>query len=385
MAAMPEQGDRDIEIPLDFDSSAPTGWVPDFHRDVVLVPWGENPPRGAKRAAGLFDRHDAFMPEGHCWRYSGGPITVPPVPPSDAFDQIERLEGKWMFGGLFYGHFGHFLVESSTRLWALDALDDLRGIVFYPKQQLHHERRQYRHMLPTLHALGLKHLQIRVPQKPVIIDELATPPPGFGMGEMMEGRPEYRKWMRENLGRDIAPDGPADIYVSRARLPSKRGSVMFEDRIEALMEKAGYTIFHPQDETVETQLATWKAARRIVALDGSALHLAAMVVSPEARVAILNRGPSNNIEDYIRQFRMFADIDPVRIEAVTGFFHPRDKRVVKRETQAILDFKTIGKTLADTGFIPSAAGWTAPSNAQMIAAVASAEQQMGVPLQRHEV
>ncbi|MCU4653694.1 glycosyltransferase family 61 protein [Roseibacterium sp. SDUM158016] len=369
--------------PLAFDPEGATGWAPGFVEDITLVPWGAQDPGGARRAAGLFDGSGAFLPEGHCHRYLGGPITVAPDEPWP--DPVERLEGNWLFGGLFYGHFGHFLCETTSRLWATEKLGDLDGILFFPKQRLTHERRQYRHQLGFFEKLGLSHLEIRAPQHPVTVERLALPPPAFGIGEMIAGRPEYRDFMRGRLGAEIAPDGPADLYVSRTRLPSKRGSVLLESRIEELMEAAGYTVFHPQEHDLATQIARWKAARRIVSLDGSALHLAAMLVPDGAHVAILNRGPSHNIEDYLLQFRHFAGIDALRIDAVSGFFHRAGRRVVKRETHAMLDFPLIGAALAEAGFLPDMTGWTAPSDADLALAAAEVEDRIGQPLARYEI
>jgi len=364
---------------LDFDPDRPIDWTPEVFRDVVLVPWGENPPGGARRAAGMFDADGSFLTEGHCWRYPADPITVAPVPPV-AEERVERLEGRWLFGGLFYGHFGHFLVETTTRLWAAEGLDDLAGIVFYPKRALTHERRMFREMVPFFELCGLATLEIRVPQKPVVIEEVLAPPPGFGMGEMMAGRPEYRAWARESLGRAIPADGPERIYVSRSRLPSKRGSILMEERLEALLEAEGYTVIHPQEESLERQIAIWKAARRVVALDGSALHLGAMLLSPDAEVAILNRGPSQNIEDYIRQFRAFAGIDPLRVDAVSGFYHPQGRRIVKREVYSTLDFPKGGLGLAAAGFISSTAAWANPGDDDIGAATADIASSLGNPL-----
>ena len=372
------------EPSLDFDPDRPIDWIPEVHRDVVLVPWGENPPGGARRAAGLFDAEGRFLPDGHCWRYPGGPITVPPVPPI-AEGKVERLGGRWLFGGLFYGHFGHFLVETTTRFWALGASGDVDGIVFYPKRALTHERRMFREMVPFFEVCGLSALELRVPQSPVVIEEILAPPPAFGMGEMMSGRPEYRAWMRENLGRDVPPDGPEAIYVSRSRLPSKRGSILMEERLETLLEAEGYTIIHPQEEPLERQIAIWKAARRVVALDGSALHLGAMLLSRDAEVAILNRGPSQNIEDYIRQFNAFAGIDPLRIDALTGFFHPSGQRIVKREVYATLDFATVGAALEAGGFIGSSEGWVDPGPEALAAAAAAAAEGRDVTLDWTEI
>jgi len=371
---MPEETDT-----LTFDADAPTSWRPEVHRDVILVPWGENVPGGARRAAGLFDAESRFLPEGHCWRYPGAPITVPPVPPAET-GEVERLHGRWLFGGLFYGHFGHFLVESTARLWAHDTVGKLDGIVFYPKQKLTHERRLYRHMTGFFKVSGLGDLKIRAPQSPVVIDEVITPPPGFGMNEMMAGSPEFRAWARNDLGRDIAPEGAEAVYVSRARLPSKRGSILLEDRLEALMAAAGYAIFHPQEAPIDRQIAQWKAARRIVGLDGSALHLAAMVAQPGAQVALINRGPSQNIADYILQFERFAGITPLRVEALDGYYHPAGRRVVKRETYATLDFPAAGAMLAEAGFIASSEGWTDPAPEDVAAAVAEAADARGETL-----
>jgi hypothetical protein len=368
--------------PLDFDPQRPIGWTPAWREEVTLVPWGAQEPGGARRAAGLFDAEGPFLPEGHCHRYAEGPITVAPEVPRRG-GPVERLTGTWLFGGLFYGHFGHFLCETTSRLWAVPQLPGVDGIVFFPKQRLGHERRQIRHQLPFLEALGLSGLEIRAPQVPVVIERLAVPPQGFGIGALIAGRPEYRAFMRGRLGAAVEASGPTDIYVSRSRLPSKRGSVLMETRIEALMEAAGYTVFHPQEHVLPTQLAAWKAARRIVSLDGSALHLAAMLAGPETRVAILNRGPSHNIEDYLLQFRTFASVEPLRIEAVSGFYHPSGRRVVKRETHALLDFPTIGRALAGAGFIPDAHRWTEPGEAELAAAAAALEARIGEALALH--
>jgi hypothetical protein len=367
---------------LDFDADRPTGWAPAWHADVTLVPWGAEKPRGALRAAGLFDAGGRFLPGGHCHRFAAAPVTVAPDPPQPGLE-AEQLPGNWLFGGLFYGHFGHFLCETTSRLWAADLLDGLDGIVFYPKKRLTHERRQYRHFLPFFEALGLSHLRIRAPQRPVVVERIALPPPAFGIGDMVEGRPDYRDFVRRRLGAGIAAEGPADLYLSRTRLPAKRGSVLLESRIEARMEAEGYTVFHPQAHDLPTQIARYKAARRIVSLDGSALHLAAMLVAPETRVAILNRGPSQNIEDYLRQFRRFAGIDAVRVEAVSTFYHPAGRRVLKRETHAVLDFPAIGSALAEAGFIRDAAQWTTPAPEDLDRAAAATAERLRAPLAKH--
>lgn len=375
-----------IDPALDFAPDRPMDWTPEWHQDVTLIPWSAEGDRKARRAAGLFDASGAFMPEGHCWRYDHSPITMEPVPPTD-LGEPERLEGRWLFAGIFYGHFGHFLCESTARLWALDQVGQIEGIIHYPKQTMTHERRHYRHQLPFYEAMGLTEddLTIRVPQKPVVVDQLVIPPPGFGIEKMIEGRPEYRDYMRANLGRDIAADGAEDLYISRSQLPSKRGSVLSETLIESRMEKAGYTVFHPQNHSVAEQIAAYKAAKRIVSLDASSLHMAAMLVAPDTKVAIINRGPSNNIEDYMAQFTRWQGHPPTRIEAVSGFYYPEGKRVKKRETQATLDLPAVGRALAEGGFLPASTRWTHQTKTALTKAVARMSERLEHQLVFHAI
>lgn len=363
----------------DFKPDRPINWQPIPRRDVIMIPWGENVPGGARRAAGLVDENRAFMPEGHCWRSLAAPITVAPIPPEIA-EPVEMLNGRWMFGGLFYAHFGHFLVETTARLWAAPQIEDLDGIVFYPKQKMTHEWRYIRDMVPFFAQCGLGHLKIRAPQKPVAIDELLTPPPGFGMSEMIAGRPEYRAWVRTAMGRDVAPSGADNIYVSRAHLPSKRGTILRETWLETLMAAAGYAIIHPQEMSFASQIAQWKAAKRIVGLDGSAFHLAAMFVRPDAQVALINRGPSQNIEDYILQFRHFAGVEARRIDAIAGCWAREGQRFVKREVLSRLDFAAAGKALVAAGFLADSEGWIDPPEAEVMAEIDALSARLGAPL-----
>jgi capsular polysaccharide biosynthesis protein len=364
----PSDGDTLVPPSLDFDPDRPIDWTPTWHRNVTSYPWAENEPRGFRRAAGMFDENGVHLPESHCWRYADAPLTLIPER-DDTAAPFEVIEGKWLFAGMFYAHFGHFLVETTQRLYALAQDIGADGIFYYPKMSLTHEFKHFRGLKPVYEHLGLGDLRVRLPQKPVRIEQIAFPPPGFGIGEMSAGRPEYRAFMRDRLTRDTPPDGPRDLYVSRSGLSSRRGRIVLEQHLEQLLAAEGYHVFHPQGHSLAEQVAHYRAARRIVALDGSALHLTAMVAEPDTKIGIINRGPSANVEDYIRQFRTFAQIDPTRIEAIKGCWHPAGTRFVKREVQAHLDFATAASQLAEAGFIADPEAWADPAEADLQAAL----------------
>ncbi len=357
-------------LPLDFDPDAPIDWSPKWHHNVSSYAWAGNEPRGFRRAAGMFGEDGAHIPDSHCWRYSDEPMTIVPDR-DDTAAPPEHIKGRWLFAGMYYAHFGHFLVETTSRLYALADHADVDGIFFYPKMRMTHEFKPFRQYKPVFAHLGLGGVKARLPQQPVTIESIAFPPPAFGIGEMAAGRPEYRAFMRERLTRTTPADGAEDIYITRSGLTTRRGRIILEEHLERLMEGEGYRIVHPERLSFAEQVAQYRAARRIVALDGSALHLAAMVVEPGTAVGIINRGPSMNVEDYMRQFRAFAGIEPTRIEAIVGCWHPAGRRFVKREVQAHLDFAGAARQLADVGFISNPTAWADPAQADLDARLAA--------------
>lgn len=350
-------------------------------RDVLVVPWGLNEVAGAKRAAGLFDAKGAYLPQAECLRYAGSAVSVEPE--IDAAAPVETLSGRYLFGGMAYGHFGHFLCESTGRLWALAQDLGFDGVVWLPKIQLSHAQRLVKPFAPFFSAMGLSDLRLEAPQTNTRVEEIVIPEQGFGIGTLSSGRPEYRRFMQAHLGREIAAEGPEKLYISRSALNAKRGSVLLETEIEARLAAEGYVIFHPQDHSLEVQIARYKAARQIVALDGSALHLAAMLIAPACKVAIINRGPSQNIDDYMRQFEAFAGVMPTRIDAVQSYWFPEGRRVVKRETHALLDFKALGKALGAAGFRKKTP-WKAADATQLAAEVAEREARAEVAFTRYD-
>jgi hypothetical protein len=119
---------------------------------VTLVPWGAEEPRGAKRAAGVFDAGWRLLEDGHCYRYAGGRITVAPEAPEPG--AAEHLKGPGFSAGCSTGISAISCVKRPAASGRRTCSGDFDGIVFYPKQRLTHEARQFRHQRPFFKALG---------------------------------------------------------------------------------------------------------------------------------------------------------------------------------------------------------------------------------------
>lgn len=334
--------------------------------EAVLVSFAGGKARSVSRPAGVFDAAGQDQPLARCWRDSRGHTTSPTTAPA-AGTVTDRLSGTWLFGGMLYAHFGHFLCESTARLWALD-LPGMHydGIVFHPKANLPRMSRLIEPARPWLAVAGCS-LPIAAPPEPVRIERLVIPEQGFGTGDMVAGRPEFRAYIRRHLGANVRPEGQDRLYISRSRLFSKRGRILGETFLEAALAAEGYEIFHPQEHPIEIQIARYKAARVVISTDCSALHLSALFARPDDRVAILARRPGPTIDDFRAQYRSFCGIEPVVISRLTRL-HAFDgaKLAQMSEVFAEVDYHAIRQDLIDAGLV-SERPWALPARSELMA------------------
>jgi hypothetical protein len=315
------------------------------------------PPKGdANRAvqkSGVLDADGAFVPNSITWRNTNQFNLEPPRPEAA---NIKTLPGSYMFAGPLFGHFGHFLVESICRLWAVDHLKDkINGILFVPKFQSHPQRLmdEYR---PLIKMLGVDVPCITI-EDPTCVETLYVPQQGFGMFEMIEGAPEFRDWVKSRGGKGVTPQGAKKIYVSRSALPPARGGLLGEKRLEALLEAEGYSVFHPQKHKFEQQIAAYKAATHIISMDGSPLHMAALVCDVSPKVACIARRAGDLDQYFARQLKSFQDIETTTISALVQNWIPETHNRPSRLSYGEADFRAIYDELKAGGFITGTIRW----------------------------
>lgn len=306
---------------------------------------------------GVLTPDHEFVEESTTWR-DGRAFSLPPRELTSA--EIEPLPGRFMFGGLLFGHFGHFLVESTARLWAYEALQDkIDGIVYVPKVQrrIDHVQNVY---TPFMKLLGIEAPIHNIPS-PAQADIAYVPQQGFGMFGMIEGLREYREFMRARMGRKIADDGAKRLYVSRSELPQERGGLLGETLIEEYLRGEGYEVFHPQKHDFATQLAAYKSADYIVSADGSPLHMAALVVKPTAKIAVIARRP-NVAAQFELQFRAFCGIETLTIDALRDHWIPVNHARPSRLSYGEIDFDEVYRALKGGGLIRGDTPWPGMSD-----------------------
>lgn len=349
--------------------------------NALVVAFGNGPSRGISRPAGVFAADGTLVERATCWRDSKLRTTSRPAMP-DKSEIAETLQGTWLFGGMLYAHFGHFLVESLGRLWGLGAPDvTVDGVLFYPKKQVTWDRKLLEPVMPWLKIAGVD-VPVRLAKAPMTVERLVVPDQGWGMSDMIAGEPEFRSYIAANFGRNVSASGARKIYISRSQLFSKRGRILAEEKLEQLLQMQGYTIFHPQAHPIDAQIAQYKAAEIVISGDCSALHLAAFFARPSTKVAIVVRRPGPTIDSYLGQYRAFAGLEPLVIDSILQMYaFEGAKTSFLGEVYTTIDFQALRQTLAEHGFIDPAADWVIPEAEEIAAELLHLSESVGAPIQ----
>lgn len=330
--------------------------------------------------SGVLDASGALVENGITWR---GKIAVTIAPAMPDLADVEELPGTWMFMGPLFGHFGHFLVESICRIWAVDALrGKIDGILYVPKFQNRPEyvASVYR---PFLQALGVD-LPMRNIEDPTRVERLYVPRQGFGMFQMIEGAPEFRAFIKAHAGKSIAPEGAEKIYISRSELPGARGSILAEKRLECWLEAEGYTPYHPQKHSHAEQIAAYRAARQIIGVDCSPLHLLALVGDADQRTAIIARRDGDLDQIFARQINAFQGAEAFAINHLRRNWIEEHSNRPSRTSWGEIAYPALRISLMEAGLIEGKEEWPDLTEEEMAAEIARISEGAGCGFKPYE-
>lgn len=260
------------------------------------------------------------VPHAALWRGHRLLTEAPAMPKG----RVRRLPGTWLWGGVMWRYFPHFVTESVTRLWALEMVEqaDLSGILFVPKSP-ENDDTPPGFQKDFLRLMG-SNLPIHEATRPVAPDRLVIPGQGFGLGEIARGTPEFRSAFKNRFARDVRPEGPERLYISRSRLGPQRGALLGETFIDDYLAAEGYEVFHPQEHSLEVQIARYRAAKYVIAAEGSSLHLYAFAGRSDAKVAMLLRRKSRATQHISTHIEGFTGVTPMWVDHLRQTWKRKD-------------------------------------------------------------
>ncbi len=182
-----------------------------------------------------------------------------------------------IYGGVFNGHWGHFLTETLQRLWFAKKNPlpiiwlrgaHVSGTEFFSPQ---HEA--------VFESLGLKNSHIFV-YRASEFARVHFPEPGFGL--MPYAHPEHFAFLRHYEG--TVRKGKY-VYFSRSRFTH----CVNEKQLETMLAQRGWDIVYPEALTLTEQLEILTSAQVCLMIAGSAQHSLALTKNCKTRFIVIPR------------------------------------------------------------------------------------------------
>ncbi len=270
--------------------------------------------------------------EGWDWRDEEESKTPFVLPSAERKNSAEQLYNQAIFLGWGLSHFGHFWVESLSRFWS-----PWRDIMPYAKPLMrflpHGRWNAFPHLEALVRSHKIEHVTDIAPVAPFRVAQLFVPDPFVGLssfGARREGAFAFarlREWIARAQGETLADwdrQKRRDLFLSRETWDEKRPEVAAADReLQRYFRDRGWDVIVPETLNFNDQVKRVYLADRIAGIDGSQLHLAAMM--KRGSQAILIHGP--------RRDAMYSNYETLNV--VCGI---RTTRIRASEDGKKLDF-----------------------------------------------
>ena len=198
----------------------------------------------------------------------------------DEEDELVKRNETVVFGGVLIDFFGHFFLESLSRLWWIveNKCDYKIACVVLGK---------YKNFFDSFFKLLEIDDRIVIIDKPTLYQEIIIPDETiyFNSGYKNHYESIYSKIMSNIKAKRVRK-----IYLTRTKLADK--DCLNEEYFERFYKKRGYKIIAPEQYSIEEQLGFMKGAGEVVCTIGTLSHLL-LFARPNTKLVLLNRTVMN--------------------------------------------------------------------------------------------
>lgn len=259
---------------------------------------------GAQRILNVYDKNGNFVPFTSKRRFGKEEYSIPETPMKFDDSKVDYYNEEVIYIGFLRGHWGHFMVDSSVRLWALERPEcaDKRILVtiegmaeFYNKL----------FMYLKIDKSRILQLDGTVKFRKVLVPELSYFPGKYVSKEFLT---PYKK-----VANSVYLDKPKyeKIYLSRVHF-AKGKKELGEKQIEVIFEMNGYHILYPEELSYEEQVWYYKNCKIMATTNGTIAHNI-VYADDGSKLIILNRYKEDNIHQ--NAINLIKDLDVKYIDA----------------------------------------------------------------------
>lgn len=252
-----------------------------------------------KYRGGVLDSEGRFVRSSALYKsrtpgYAEGPFSMTECPVVE-LKECAYIDEEVVYYGLFFHHWGHFLFESTNRLW------------YYLSEKCLHRRIRlfgiYLNEKPdgnfkSFHEmLGISQDTLVFLDRPTRFRRVIVPNPSSMLASYSK---EFL--IPFDAIRNSVPTGSSrKIYLTRTQF--KKGDTIGEKDIEENFRKNGFDVIAPENETLQTLVSLLKGAEVVAGLSGSNTHNL-LFANPGCKTIILNRlQGTNQPQEMVHQAR----------------------------------------------------------------------------------
>lgn len=196
--------------------------------------------------------------------------------------------GVYIYGGRINPHFGHFLINTLPRFWAMTQVRSPQTPILCHGPGTPDEWFGVPFIAAAFGLIGLSPRDFVTFDGPMRLRAVVVP--STSLEEQRAGYKAYAKLClaigdRLRARHTIEPDD-RPIYYSKTRLRSAVGVITNESEIEAVLSAAGVEIIYPETLSFAQQVCLMSERKNILGSAGSFLHTS--IFCPPRRITCLN-------------------------------------------------------------------------------------------------
>lgn len=251
----------------------------------IILPRKEVPNGPMWGLGGVCDSDNHFVQSSYYdggWATHGGEY---------AWEAETYLDVEAVYIGMFFLHWGHFLVDLTNRMWTLP---DFRSKPEKVKVAYLGEEEPGRNHLRFLELLGVEKDQLIHIEKPTRFRKVYVPEQGFKSCAWYSD--EYVHMLNimvqsaMHSGNDFSHlEHIENVYFTRRSFAKAVCTEFGEGYFESVFTHNGYTALAPETLTLDEQIFLWNHAKSIVCMNGTIPLNVMFACNPELNLTVLNK------------------------------------------------------------------------------------------------
>jgi capsular polysaccharide biosynthesis protein len=213
-------------------------------------------------------------------------------------DSVDVEDCTIIYGGYMHYHWGHFLINTLSRLWPIVADSELQysKIVFFSADGESHPIKD--NLLQVFRILGIAD-KVEVRTSPSAFSKVIVPDLSFSI-EHCYSREFAAIFQRiSTLATPHAESKYTKIFLTRSSLTRAKSREINIGMLDTFMEDNGFKVIAPEKYTIEELIGILSRATEIATISGTTAHNL-LFANPNAKVTIFERHTlDNNIQPAI--------------------------------------------------------------------------------------